>query len=94
MYPESEKDYSNIKLVMDDAVANLIRQRHIGDAEVQMVIQHGESTGEKLYQLDNARSLSKHKILNAMYYVEYSPSDKGYVVHTAYAHRSALVEGK
>ena len=81
-----------LNLIKDDAVVSLLEDRHILDEDIQQVIQYAEENGEKLYQPDGDRYLAKRRLSEATFYVEYSLSDEGYVVHTAYSHRS-VIEG-
>lgn len=81
-----------IKLVKSEVVASLMEQRHILDDDVKQVIANAEATGEKLYQTEGNHFLAKKTLENATFYVEYSITDDSYEVHTAYAHRSKLVE--
>ena len=81
-----------LNLIKDDAVVTLLEDRHILDEDILQVIRNGEESGEKLYQPDGDRYLAKRRLSEATFYVEYSMSDKGYVVHTAYSHQS-VIEG-
>jgi len=81
-----------LNLIKDDAVVSLLEDRHILDEDIQQVIQYAEKNGEKLYQPDGDRYLAKRRLSEATFYVEYSVSDEGVVVHTAYSHRS-VIEG-
>ena len=92
MSSQAAGDYQSIELVKSNKIARLMKQRHISDTEVKLVIHHGETTGDKLYNPVNNRFLSKMKHLKAMFYVEYSVSDSAYVVHTLYAHKSKILE--
>ena len=82
----------SIELIKSDAVASLMEQRHILDDDVKQVIANAEATGEKLYQAEGNRYLAKVALPNATFYVEYSVSNGGYEVHTAYSHRSKIIE--
>ena len=83
---------AEIKLAKSEAVGDLLYRRNILDDDLKQVIEHAESTGEKLYQPGAERFLSKYRVGAACFYVEYSPSDDGYRIHTAYAHRSLIAE--
>ncbi len=87
------ENYQDVQLIKSDAVASLLEERHILDDDIRQVIYHGETTGEKLFQPDGDRYLAKLALSNATFYVEYSVADGGYVVHTAYSHRSMIVPG-
>jgi len=94
MNPQVDHDFRSIQLAKSDDVAQLMKERHISDTEVKLTIHHGETTGEKLYQMESDRFLSKLKFSGAIFYVEYSPSGDGFTVHTAYAHLSEIIEGE
>ena len=84
---------SEMMLEKTEFVHNLLQTRHILEEDLKQVIQHAENTGEKLYQPDSDRFLSKLRIGEASFYVEYSPIEGGYRIHTAYAHRSIIAGG-
>ena len=88
----SAEGYEAIKLRKSDEVSELLALRAILDEEVKMVIHNAETTGAKLYQPDSNRYLSKMRISNATFYVEYSVEGEAYTVHTAYSHRSEMEE--
>lgn len=81
-----------MRVIKDDTVASLMEERHILDDDIKQVIYNAEATGEKLYQPEGDRYLAKQTLSNATFYVEYSVADGSYVVHTAYSHRSKIVE--
>lgn len=85
---------SELKLIKRDAVTSLLEERHILDEDIVQVIDAAEQTGEKLYQPDGDHYLAKLRISEATFYVEYSIGEEGYVVHTAYFHRSEIMEGE
>ena len=89
-----EKGYEQVQFEVSDEVRQLLESRHILDDEIRMVIRNAETNGEKLYDPQTNKFLAKLRIGNATFYVEYSVTEEGsYVVHTAYSHRSELVEG-
>ena len=79
-----------LKLEISDEVKSLLDDRHILEEDIRRVIEHGEKTGLKLYQPGKDRFLSKLRIFEALFYVEYSSHDGAYRVHTAYMHRFKL----
>jgi hypothetical protein len=80
------------KLEKTGDVGDLMEARHILDDDVRRVIHHAEKTGEKLYEQETNRLLSKLRVREAYFYVEYSPISGGYKIHAAYTHRF-LLEG-
>ena len=81
-----------LKLIKEGEVAALLEKRHILDEDMEQVIRNAEESGEKLYQPVGERTLAKMRLSEATFYVEYSPSDAGYVIHSAYSHRSNIIE--
>lgn len=80
-----------LKLEIADNVKTLLDDRHILEDDIRRVIEHAERTGLKLYQPGTHRFLSKLRIYQALFYVEYSSSEKGvYTIDTAYLHRFKL----
>ena len=94
MDPQAVNDFRSIQLVKSDQVAQRMKERHISDNEVKLAIHHGETTGEKLYQMESERFLTKLKFSGAVFYVEYSPTGDSFSVHAAYAHLSEIVGGE
>jgi hypothetical protein len=79
-----------IKLEMADMTRARMETRHILDEDVKRVIDHAEKTGEKLYQKETDIILSKLRVKEVYFYVEYSPIEGGYKIHSAYSHRFLL----
>ncbi len=79
-----------IKLRKTQTVQDLMEARHILDEDIRRVIEHAERTGEKLYQPGSNRFLSKLRVRETYFYVEYEPTEDAYEVHTAYSHRFLL----
>jgi glutamate synthase (NADPH/NADH) small chain len=81
-----------IKLQVGDEVKKLLEERHISEEELKKVIDFAETKGEKLYQQEANRYLAKSRLGEVTIYVEYSTDENGYIVHTAYSHRSKIGE--
>ena len=81
-----------IKLQVGGEVKKLLEERHISEEEVKKVIDFAETKGEKLYQQEANRYLAKSRLGEVTIYVEYSTDENGYIVHTAYSHRSRIGE--
>jgi hypothetical protein len=90
--PSLSAEARALRLEITDEVADILDERHILDEDLKRVIQNAESTGEKLYQTDTDRFLSKLRVGDVTFYVEYSRIDRGYRIHTAYSHRFLLEE--
>jgi hypothetical protein len=90
--PPLSAEAQSVKLEKSGLVQDLMVARHILDDDLKRVIDHAERTGEKLYQPGTSRFLSKLRVKEAYFYVEYEPVADGYRVHTAYSHRFLLGE--
>jgi len=86
------KEYERTKLQKTDHAKEAMELMHISDEQVKMVINHGETTGEKLYQQEEERFLAKMRIEEATICVEYSPMEEKdtYKIHTAYAYKATV----
>jgi len=82
--------WEEIKLQVGDEVKKLLEERHISEEEVKKVIDFAETKGEKLYQQEANRYLAKSRLGEVTIYVEYSTDENGYIVRTAYSHRSKI----
>jgi hypothetical protein len=81
----------SIELQISDAAGNAMAKRNIQVEDVSSVIEWAETSAEKLYRPGEDVYLAKKTIGNATFYVRYSPAPQGYIVHTAYLHRSVIV---
>jgi hypothetical protein len=88
--PPLSEEAKAMKLEIADDVQSYLETRHILDDDIKRVIDHAEKTGEKLYRPGSDRFLSKLRVRQAYFYVEYSPTEKEYRIHTAYTHRFLL----
>ncbi len=89
-----EPEHKSIRLILTEDVLNLLNSRHILEEDVQKVIHQAELTGKHLINPDNDHRLARYKPIRVTYWVEYQPTDQGYVVCTAYSHRMLLPEEK
>jgi hypothetical protein len=89
---EPDKAGAQAKLEKSDSVRNQLEERHILDEDLIRVIKHAEKTGEKLYEPDTDRLLSKLHSNKTYFYVEYSVIEGGYRIYSAYSHRFSFAE--
>ncbi len=90
--PPLSAEAKALKLDISDDVKALLDERHVLEDDVRRVIEYAESTGLKLYQPGTQNFLSKLRIYQAMFYVEYSKVKDAYKIETAYTHRFKLDE--
>jgi glutamate synthase (NADPH) small chain len=94
--PQTKKEmagtsWQEIKLEISPSIKQYLEMRHVSEDEVRQVIDRAETTKEKLYQPDSGRYLAKLRIGKATFYVEYHQGAGGFVVDSAYAHKSEIV---
>ncbi len=82
-----------VRLHLSEAVEAVMKKRHISEDDLRFVIQTAEATGQKLYSAQQDRYLAKARAGFVTFYAEYSRLPDGYLVRTAYSHRSLLIEG-
>jgi hypothetical protein len=90
--PALSDEAKALKLEISDDVRTLLDDRHILEEDIRRVIDHAEKTGLKLYQPGTQKFLSKLRIYEAMFYVEYAVDKDVYRIETAYSHRFKLDE--
>ena len=84
--PEMEA-HTEVKLIIDPEVWEVLEQRRILAEDLQKVIMHAEQGGEKLIHPGTGNTLASFKPYNVTFWVEYSSGTDGFVVHNAYVHR-------
>jgi len=90
--PPLSPEAKAMKLEIADDLRDLLDIRHIGEDDIRRVIDHAEKTGEKLYEPETGMLLSKLRVNEVYFYVEYAPAKEGYRILTAYSHRFKLGE--
>lgn len=81
-----------VKIEKSAEIAALMDERHITDGDIRNVIANAEKTGRKLYKQDSDHFLSKLRINQTYFYVEYSPAgESAYKIHAAWAHRFIIL---
>jgi glutamate synthase (NADPH) small chain len=80
-----------MEIIKSEEVTKVLESRNVRDEEVSEVIAEAEGTGQnKFYHPETGQLLASKKIGEAGYWVLYSPADSGYVIHSAYWHKSTL----
>jgi hypothetical protein len=85
--------YEHIRLVIPAEVERLMEERQILREDLQKVIHHAETTGEKFINPSSGRSLASLRPTRVTYWVEYSLTGEGYLIHSAYSHRMEMKRG-
>jgi NADPH-dependent glutamate synthase beta subunit-like oxidoreductase len=89
--PAATDDLHAIRLEISAQVAEQMDRRHILVEDLQKVIQHAESSGERLFHPPSGRYKAAYTPFYVTFWVEYTPGTKGWVVHNAYAHRMEVL---
>jgi hypothetical protein len=88
--PMESNEHQKIKLKITPEVQDLLDKRRILEEDLQKVIHHGETSGEKFYDPETSRFKASFRPYKAMFWVEYLPSEEGFIVFNAYFHRMEL----
>ena len=80
-----------IKLVISPEVAERLDRRRILTDDLKQVILHAEAGGDKLFHPSSGRYKAAYAPYKVTFWVEYTPTGEGYVVHNAYAHRMEVI---
>ena len=83
-------EYKRISLHIPADIAHLMEARLILEEDLQRAIHHAETTGEKFINPATGRSLASHRPDRVTFWVEYSPVDERYQIHSAYSHRMEM----
>jgi glutamate synthase (NADPH) small chain len=88
--PMEKEEHQKIQLQIGPEVRILLEKRRILDEDLQKVVYHAERTGEKFCHPETGRLKASFRPYKATFWVEYGPSDKGFVIYNAYCHRMEL----
>lgn len=90
LMPESFEKYP---LILSPEIRTLIENRLILAEDVQKVIEHAETSGERFINQENRHTLAYFKPNLITYWVEYTQEGDRYLIHDAYSHRMELEGG-
>lgn len=85
------ESYENYPLVLTPEMRTRIESRLILVEDIQKVIEHAETSGERFINQDNGHSLAYFKPNLITYWVEYTRANDAYQVQDAYSHRMDFV---
>lgn len=89
--PETGADRRPIALQIDPDVETLLETRRILNEDIEKVLQHAETGGQIFRHQDTGHLLACFRPYQTAFWVEYSPTDDGFQVHDAYAHRMEVL---
>jgi glutamate synthase (NADPH) small chain len=87
------KDHGRLVLNISSQVWQVLEDRRILVTDLEEVIHHAETSGQKFYNPETDHFKASLKLYNTTFWVEYMPSDDGITIYNAYSHRMA-VSGK
>jgi glutamate synthase (NADPH/NADH) small chain len=85
--PARAGEHRGIKLEMSPEVRTLLEERRIFDEDLQRVIHHAETRGEKFRHPGTGRFKASFRPRKVTFWVEYERCAEGFIVHSAYSHR-------
>ena len=87
--PEPQ-DFENIRLILPEAVQQMIEDRLILVEDIQKVIEYAERTGKRMHNASTGHYLAYYKPTSVTYWVEYTPQKNAFLIHKAYSHRMEI----
>ncbi|WP_144349281.1 pyridine nucleotide-disulfide oxidoreductase/dicluster-binding protein [Sporomusa termitida] len=88
--PGVEEAQAKFKVTIPEDVLRVMEERRILVDDVTRVIDHGETSGNKLKDPVRGHYIAYFQPANVTYWVEYLPQDDGFVVRNAYCHRLVI----
>lgn len=89
--PAAEAPPEAMVLHLTAEVEALLESRRILMEDIQKVIRQAEAGGHRFRHQDRGHWLACHRPYQAAFWVEYSPTEDGFRVHNAYAHRMEVL---
>jgi Fe-S oxidoreductase len=89
--PMKMNNRETIELLISPEVAQRLDRRRILIEDLKQVIQQAEASGDRLFHPPSGHYKAAHTPYKVTFWVEYTPTSKGYVVHNAYAHRMEVI---
>lgn len=87
-----EEAQDAVLFYISEEVLAIMEERQILIDDVIKVIEHAESTGEKLQESGDDYFIAYFQPASVTYWVEYKPQGDGFVVRNAYCHRIEITE--
>lgn len=86
--------FESIRLILPEAVQQMVEDRLILVEDMQKVIEYAERTGKRMFNAASGHYLAYFKPTSVTYWVEYTPQEDGaFLVHRAYSHRMEIGTG-
>lgn len=86
------KNENSLGLVISPEVWDLMEKRYILLEDIQQVVQHAQSTGERFFNPENSNYLASMRIGGVTYWVRYKEQPNGIYVDSVYSHRMEIMK--
>jgi glutamate synthase (NADPH) small chain len=87
------QEFELIRLILPEAVQQMVEERLILVEDMQKVIEYAERTGKRLFNVSTNHYLAYYKPTSVTYWVEYTPQDGAFLIHNTYSHRMEIGMG-
>ncbi|HKI49441.1 MAG TPA: amine oxidase, partial [Desulfobacteria bacterium] len=84
--------HAKTKLIISPALGEILERRRILEEDLQKVVYYAEKTGNKFENVETGRFKASYKPYRATFWVEYGPSENGFIVYNAYSHRMEAIQ--
>lgn len=82
----------NFKIIIPDDVQNEMEERLILCEDVKKTLINAQENKERFLNTQNSHYLTRMRIGNVTYWVEYEDNDSELLVHNVYTHRMEVIE--
>jgi glutamate synthase (NADPH) small chain len=79
--------YQQVRLIIDPNKKQLIEDRRIKEEDIKKTIFHAEQSGQKFIHPGTGHFLAGVRPYFVTVWVEYTPREDGFEIHSAYQHR-------
>lgn len=83
---------NSLNLIIPARVWKIMDDRYILLEDVQKVVEHSQSSGERFFNIKNSNYLASLRIENVTYWVRYEETKDGILVHSVYSHRMEVAK--
>lgn len=84
---------SGLKIIISDNVQNEMKERLILLEDLEKALLNAQKNRERFFNQENLHYLTRMRINNVTYWVEYEEKGEELFVDNVYAHRIEVVEG-
>jgi len=89
--PIIKDSHRKVLLKIDSHIRTLLEERRILEDDLKRTIYHAEESGQKFYNPSTGRFKANFKPYKITLWVEYGPSEEGFIVFNAYSHRMEMI---